>query len=125
MPRKTSTKKTKPNSGAKLPPGYPMPLDYQPFADFREKIDVTIRRVGKTQRPTVITRNGRPSVVLISPETFTKFEEDRESIEVMRAVRRGREEFAKGKCMTLDEAAHWLRARQAQRIAAGRTRKSA
>lgn len=125
MAKKPSTRAKSQNKGKKLPTGYPLPLDFQPVADFREKVDVTLKRVGKTQRPTVITRNGRPSAVLISPEAYTKFEEDRESIEVMRSVRRGREEFAKGKCMTLDDAAAWLRERQSQRIAAGRARKSA
>lgn len=125
MARKPSARAKSQNKGKKLPPGYPPPLDFQPVSDFREKVDVTLRRVGKTQRPTVITRNGRPSEVLISPEAYSKFEEDRESIEVMRAVRRGREDMAKGRCIPADEAFARIRARLEKQVAGRQARKSA
>jgi prevent-host-death family protein len=49
--------------------------DILPLAKFKARASEIIRRLHAVQRPIVITQNGRPAAVLITPEQFDELSE--------------------------------------------------
>ena len=66
----------------------PMQLsqDILPLGEFKTHASRVLRQLKESQRPVVITQNGRPAAVLISPEEFDHM---REHERFMAAVREG------------------------------------
>jgi prevent-host-death family protein len=60
--------------------------DVLPLGDFKTHASSVLRRLKDSQRPVVITQNGRPAAVLITPEEFDRMHE-RDSF--LAAVREG------------------------------------
>jgi len=60
--------------------------DILPLGDFKTQASRVLRQLKDSQRPVVITQNGRPAAVLITPEEFDRMHE-RESF--LAAVREG------------------------------------
>jgi len=46
--------------------------DILPVAEFKTQTSRVLRRLKKTKRPFVITQNGRPAAVLLTPEEFDR-----------------------------------------------------
>ena len=49
--------------------------DVLPLGEFKTQASKALRRVRESQRPIVITQNGRPAAVLLSPEEFDRLTE--------------------------------------------------
>jgi prevent-host-death family protein len=60
--------------------------DVLPLGEFKTQASRVLRKLKENQRPVIITQNGRPAAVLITPEEFDAFHE-RERF--MAAVREG------------------------------------
>jgi len=55
-----------------------MAEDIVPLADFKARTSQLFRKLRQEQRPLVITQNGKPAAVLITPEEFDRIcERDR------------------------------------------------
>ena len=49
--------------------------DIVPLADFKARASRLFKQLREEQRPVVITQNGKPAAVLITPEEFDRFAE--------------------------------------------------
>ncbi len=49
--------------------------DIVPLADFKARASQLFRKLREEQRPLVITQNGKPAAVLITPEEFDRIRE--------------------------------------------------
>jgi prevent-host-death family protein len=52
-----------------------MAEDIVPLADFKSRTSQLLRKLREDQRPLVITQNGKPAAVLITPEDFDRIRE--------------------------------------------------
>lgn len=60
--------------------------DILPIGEFKTRASQVLRKLREAQRPIVITQNGKPTAVLITPEEFDRlYERDR----FLEAVREG------------------------------------
>jgi antitoxin YefM len=70
-----------------------------PLAEAKAKLSRLVDRVEKTDEEILITRNGRPVAVLVSPDEYDSWKETRtiqSDRELMREIRRGLRELKKG-----------------------------
>ena len=79
-----------------------------PIAEAKAKLSHLVDRVEKTDEEVLITRNGRPVAVLVSPDEYESWKETRaiqSDRELMREIRRGLRELKKGrgKIYTLEQ----------------------
>ena len=78
-----------------------------PFVEARAKLSLLVDRVAAMDEEILITRNGRPAAVLVSPDEYEGWQETRairSDRELMREIRRGlRGLRKKGKIYTLEE----------------------
>jgi antitoxin YefM len=79
-----------------------------PLAEAKAKLSRLVDRVEKTDEEVLITRNGRPVAVLVSPDEYESWKETREiqsDREFMREIRRGLRELKKkrGRIYTLEQ----------------------
>jgi prevent-host-death family protein len=74
--------------------------DILPLGDFKTHASRVLRQLKDSQRPIVITQNGRPAAVLITPEEFDRMRE-RESF--LLAVREGLADAEAGRLVEDDE----------------------
>ena len=78
-----------------------------PFVEARAKLSLLVDRVAAMDEEILITRNGRPAAVLVSPDEYEGWKETRairSDRELMREIRRGlRGLRKKGKIYTLEE----------------------
>jgi len=82
--------------------------DIVSLSDFKNQASKMLHQVKHSQRPIIITQNGRPAGVLISPAEFDLFSE---RSRFMQAVRSGLDDVAQGRVVAdedldrvLDEA---------------------
>jgi prevent-host-death family protein len=80
--------------------------DVLPLGDFKTHASRVLRQLKASQRPVVITQNGRPAAVLITPEEFDRMHE-RESF--LAAVREGLADADAGRLIEDDEMERILR----------------
>ena len=64
-----------------------------PLGEFKSHASRVLRALKASQRPVVITQNGRPAAVLVTPEEFDQLQEQARFI---RAVQRGHIESEAG-----------------------------
>ena len=85
--------------------------DVMPIGKFKARASEMIRRVGRDQRPLVITLNGEPAAVLISPADY-----DREAYaqRVREAVGQGLADVEADRVVTDDELGRWADSRFGQ-----------
>ncbi len=62
-----------------------MAEDIVPLADFKSRTSQLFRRLRQEQRPLVITQNGKPAAVLITPEEFDRIRERDRFVEAVSA----------------------------------------
>ncbi len=78
-----------------------------PLAEVKAKLSRLIDQVAKTDEEIVITRNGRPAAVLVSPDEYESWRETqaiRSDEEMMAEIRRGLRALKRGaKIYTLEE----------------------
>jgi prevent-host-death family protein len=76
-----------------------------PLGEFKSKASKIIRDIAGSDEPVVITQNGRPAAVLMSP---TAFQELRESHEFYRAVAEGVTDSEAGRVVDHKKVRRWL-----------------
>jgi prevent-host-death family protein len=76
-----------------------------PLGEFKSKASKIIRDIAGSQEPLVITQNGRPAAVLMSPKAF---QELRESHEFYRAVAEGVTDSEDGRVIDHKKVRRWL-----------------
>jgi prevent-host-death family protein len=78
-----------------------------PLAEAKAKLSRLVDRVAKTDEEVLITRNGRPAAVLVSPDEYESWKETRairSDRELMAEIRRGLRQLKKGgRIYTLQE----------------------
>lgn len=88
--------------------------DIVPIAEFKAQSASWLERVRASGRPVVITQNGRPAGVLISPEEFDRIQH--QATEFVRSeIRAGEAAIATGKVYSTDEVKDHLEARRKAR----------
>ncbi len=89
--------------------------DILPLGEFKTHASKALRRIRESQRPIVITQNGKPAGVLLSPEEFDRLTERERFVA---AVRDGLTDVEEGRLIDdndLDEAlAPRLRSRNSE-----------
>src|SRR5690348_9445302 len=79
--------------------------DIFPLMELKSQASRILRQLKTSQRPVVITQNGRPAAVLITPEEFDRW---RESESFLAAVREGLADLEAGRVIPDDELEHAL-----------------
>jgi prevent-host-death family protein len=78
-----------------------------PLAEAKATLSRLVDRVARTDEEILITRNGRPAAILVSPDEYEAWKETRaiqSDRELMEEIRRGLRELKKGgKIYTLEE----------------------
>jgi prevent-host-death family protein len=75
--------------------------DVLPIGEFKTQASSVLRKLRQSQRPVVITQNGKPAAVLITPEEFDQM---RERDRFVAAVREGLADSKAGRVLEDDEA---------------------
>ena len=76
-----------------------------PLGEFKTKASKIIRDIAASDEPLVITQNGRPAAVLMSPAAF---QEMRERHEFVRAVAEGLADSETGRVVDHEKVRRWL-----------------
>jgi prevent-host-death family protein len=76
-----------------------------PLGEFKAKASRFIREIRSSDRPLLITQNGKPAAVLLSPEAY---EQIRRAEEVREAVNRGLADLDAGRVVPGEEVERWL-----------------
>ena len=79
--------------------------DILPLGEFKTQASRVLRQLKESQRPVIITQNGRPAAVLISPQDFDQM---RERERFMAAVREGLADVEAGRLLDPDEVRRQL-----------------
>jgi prevent-host-death family protein len=77
-----------------------------PLAEIKAHLSEIVDRVESEHERIVLTRNGRPAAVIMSPEDLEALEDTLELMsdpKALREIRKARGEIAKGKGVTADE----------------------
>lgn len=85
-----------------------------PLAEIKAKLSEIVDRVEERHERIILTRNGRPAAVLISPADLEALEDTLELLsdqDALAEIQRARKEIARGKGIRADE----LRARYLKR----------
>lgn len=77
-----------------------------PFTDARATLSDLLDEVSQRHEHVVITRNGRPTALVLAPEDYAALEETLEVLqdqEVLAALRESEEDVTAGRLFSLDE----------------------
>ena len=77
-----------------------------PFSEVKAHLSELADRVEVEHDRILVTRNGRPSFVLLSPDDLESLEETLDIVrddELMKSIRRSREELARGERLRLSD----------------------
>ncbi len=88
----------------------------EPLRTVKNRFSEYVDRVQREHERVLVTRNGRPAAVLISPEDLESLEETLAVLadhEVVRGIREGREAIRKGDSIRGADAVRALRPRKA------------
>lgn len=75
-----------------------------PFSEAKSHLSELADRVEATHERVLVTRNGRPSFVLVNPDDLDSLEEALEILsddELLQSIRRSQQEVAEGKAIRL------------------------
>jgi antitoxin YefM len=78
--------------------------DHVPLADAKNRLSEVVERLEREHGRVVITKHGRPAVVMLSIEDLESLEETLEILSdpaLMRSIRRSEREIAAGKAVSL------------------------
>jgi prevent-host-death family protein len=73
------------------------------LAEFKNSAATILKKIGNSSQPVLITQNGKPAGVLLSPAEFDRIQEQ-ESVHFMAAVNRGIDDAEAGKVLTSAQA---------------------
>jgi prevent-host-death family protein len=76
-----------------------------PLGEFKANASKIIREIGDSDEPLVITQNGRPAAVLISPAAFQQLRERQDFLE---AVSEGLADSEAGRVVDHGKVKRWL-----------------
>lgn len=82
--------------------------DVVTLAEFKNQAATLLERLGSSSQPLLITQNGKPAGVLLSPVEFDRIQEQ-ESIRFVAAVERGLQDAESGKLLDSKSAKARLR----------------
>ncbi|MBL8879309.1 MAG: type II toxin-antitoxin system Phd/YefM family antitoxin [Phycisphaerales bacterium] len=71
--------------------------DIRAFTEYRAHLAECHRQVEKTGRPLFVTRDGRPSAVVLSPDAYDKLAEQAQHAADAAAIRRSLEDIKAGR----------------------------
>ena len=74
-----------------------------PLAEIKKRLSEIVDRVEENHERVVLTRNGRPAAVIMSPDDLESLEETLDILsdpEAMRAIREAEEDLAAGRFIT-------------------------
>ncbi len=74
--------------------------DIIPLAEFKAQASQLLRQLRREQRPVIITQNGKPAAVVITPEDFDRIQERGRFLD---AVREGLADSEAGRLIEDDE----------------------
>ena len=77
--------------------------DVVTLAEFKSQAATLLERIGTSSQPLLITQNGKPAAVLLSPAEFDRILEQ-ESSRFVTAVNRGLQDADTGKVLTTSQA---------------------
>jgi prevent-host-death family protein len=77
--------------------------DVVTLAEFKSQAPTLLERIGNSSQPLLITQNGKPAAVLLSPAEFDRIQEQ-ESSRFVTAVNRGLQDADSGKVLTSSKA---------------------
>jgi prevent-host-death family protein len=83
-----------------------MPDTTLPLSEIKKRLSEIVDGVEKRHDRVVLTRNGRPAAVIVSPDDLESLEETVEILSnpaAVRAIRKAETEIDKGKVLTADE----------------------
>ena len=76
-----------------------------PLGEFKAKASAIIRDLKKSTSPLLITQNGRPAAVVLSPEVYDRLQEDQKYLE---AVALGLADVEAGRVVDHAKVIKWL-----------------
>ena len=82
--------------------------DFVPVSEFKAQAAEWLRKLGEKGSPVVVTLNGRPAAVLLSPQAFDELTEKARFVE---AVEAGLADAESGRTQTHKEALRRMKAR--------------
>jgi prevent-host-death family protein len=77
-----------------------------PLAEIKKRLSEIVDRVHEHQERVVLTRNGRPAAVIISPDDLESLEETLDILSepgALEEIRRSRDEIDRGEYVTAEE----------------------
>ena len=77
-----------------------------PFTEAKARLSELVDRTSREHERFVVTRNGRPAAVLLSPEDLESLEETVDILQdraLLESIRKSRREAAKGKTLPLKD----------------------
>ncbi len=77
--------------------------DIVTLAEFKSQASSILERIGNSSQPLLITQNGKPAAVLLSPAEFDRIQEQ-ESSRFVIAVNRGLQDADTSKTLTSSQA---------------------
>jgi len=77
-----------------------------PLGEFKAKAAQILRDLGESNEPLIITQNGRPAAVVLSPAAF---EEVRERQRLLEAVAEGISDLDEGRVVEQKDVRTWLK----------------
>lgn len=77
--------------------------DLLPLADFRPDAPGLVDRLRESGEPVVLTVDGEPALVIQDAESYRKLLAEVEAARVVDGIRRGLEDAAAGRTMSLDD----------------------
>ncbi len=77
--------------------------DIVTLAEFKSQAASLLERIGSSSQPLLITQNGKPAGVLLSPAEFDRIQEQ-ESSRFMTSVNRGLQDADNGSVLTASQA---------------------
>ena len=89
--------------------------DIVPLGEFKAELSKWMRSVQQSGQPVIITQNGRPAGVLLSPKDFDELRQSKLFID---SVRRGVEDASSGRVFDTERLRQELEKRRQKRLAA-------
>jgi prevent-host-death family protein len=96
-----------------MPARFNITQDIQPLTTFRNNSVKLIRQLKATQRPIILTVNGKPEAVLQDPTAYQRLLDLAAASDASEGIRQGLADLAAGRVRPLDEVFDEMRAKYA------------
>lgn len=78
--------------------------DIHPLTDFKRKTSEIVKHIKSSGRPTILTVNGKPELVVQDAASYQKMLDSIEYMETIRGIERGLEAMQKSEYISADNA---------------------